>query len=58
MGKETNLPEMLLFIEIMSSTKLFFSNDNYFINLMHTFFILIHLLYSYTCFEHDNARNM
>jgi len=55
-GKETNFPEMRLYIEFKSSTKLFFSNDSFFTNLMHKFFILIHLLYSSTCFEHYYAH--
>ena len=30
----------------------------YFTNLMHTFFILIHLLHSSTCFEHYYAHDL
>ena len=30
--------------------------DFFFTNLMHKFFILIHLLYSFTCFEHYYAH--
>jgi len=55
-GKEKIFPEIRRFIKISSSTKLFFSNDSFFTNLMSTFFILIHLLYSPTCFEHYYAH--
>jgi hypothetical protein len=45
---------MIIFFNFVDRAS--YHNDRIFTNLMHKFFILIHLLHSSTCFEHYYAH--